>query len=198
MEHLPSKLNWNSQHSLGDLCLIVDMQNVYLPGQPWACHTAKEACTSIKRLLDHHSCDNYIFTRYIAPKNPVGTWKNYNHAYQEINSSPWMNELMDELKPYTELYPVYDKSTYSSFHQPDTAMICSMADRIIITGVVAECCVLSTILHGIDLGLPIIYLKDAVSGLSSESEHMTETIVSNFSPIHTQIMTVDEYLESRK
>lgn len=197
MEHLPSQLSWNNQHTLGDLCLIIDMQNVYLPEQPWACHAARQAVASIQKLLDMHSCDNYIFTRYIAPSNPVGTWKNYNEAYQEINSNPWMNEIVDELIPYTKKYPVYDKSTYSSLHQPDVAMLCSMADRIVIAGVVSECCVLATILHGVDLGLPIIYLKDAASGLSQESDHMAETIISNFSPIHTQIMTVDEYIKSR-
>lgn len=64
------------------------------------------------------SKDQTIFTRYIAAEHPVGTWKTYNELNRKINENPWMNELMDGIKEAAESYPVYDKSTYSSFQVP--------------------------------------------------------------------------------
>ena len=42
--------------------------------------------------------------------------------------------------------------------------------RLVITGVVAECCVLSTCFEAIDLGCKIIYLSDAVVGIDDDTE----------------------------
>ena len=100
---------------MNDLLLVIDMQNVYLPDQPWACETAARTKENILKLLKNHPKDQTIFTRYIAAEHPVGTWKTYNELNRKINENPWMNELMDGIKEAAESYPVYDKSTYSSF-----------------------------------------------------------------------------------
>lgn len=194
---LPTGLSFTKDGSLGDLCLIIDMQNVYLPEQPWACRATNEVIQSIKNLIDLQLADNYIFTRYLAAKEPVGAWADYNQAYADINSNPWMNEIVSSLMPYTNIYPVYDKSTYSSYHNPDVAQLCKLAQRVVITGVVAECCVLATAYSAIDAGNKVIYLKDAITGLSLESEHITEQLIENFAPIHTKIMTVEDYKNER-
>ena len=73
---------------------------------------------------------------------------------------------MDGIKEAAEAYPIYDKSTYSSFQVPAIRQAARKADRIILTGVVSECCVLSTFFEGIDLGCKLIWLTDATSGLN--------------------------------
>lgn len=50
------------------------------------------------------------------------------------------------------------------------------ARHLVISGVVAECCVLSTVLSAIDAGCKVIYLTDAVAGLSEVSRKETETL----------------------
>ena len=72
------------------------------------------------------------------------------------------------------------------------------ARRLVISGVVAECCVLSTVLSAIDAGCKVIYLTDAVAGLSEASRTETEKIVSYFAPLHTELMTTEEYLTHSK
>ena len=47
-----------------------------------------------------------------------------------------------------------------------------------------------------DAGAKVVYLKDAVAGQTAEFEQMVETIVASFAPIHTCVMTVEEYLSS--
>lgn len=69
------------------------------------------------------------------------------------------------------------------------------ARNVVISGVVAECCVLSTVLSAIDEGCKVIYLTDGVAGLSQESRQETEKIISYFAPLHTELMTADEYIE---
>lgn len=151
---------------MNDLLLVIDMQNVYLPDQPWACETVAHTKANILKLLEKHPKNQTIFTRYIAAEHPVGTWKTYNELNRKINEDPWMNELMDGIKEAAETYLIYDKSTYSSFQVPAIRQAARKADRIILTGVVSECCVLSTFFEGIDLGCKLIWLTDATSGLN--------------------------------
>lgn len=195
---MKKRLTHSADESLGDTLLVIDMQNVYLEGQPWECHNMTQTSHNIQKLIEADVCDHIIFTRYIASTDPKGTWKNYNVTYADINENPWMNEIIDDLKPYTIEHPVYDKSTYSSYQSKEVATLCHKADHVLITGVVAECCILSTILNAIDSGDSIIYLYDGVSGLSSESEAMTKKIIDDFSPIHAQIMSIDEYIQMRQ
>lgn len=179
-----------------DLLLVVDMQNVYTKGQAWACRNMEDTVSAILRLLHSPSCPNVIFTRYLAPAEPEGTWKTYNEINASINADPHANAMMPEFKPFLCRYPLYTKSVYSSFAIPDVKNAAQKAGRVLITGVVAECCILSTILAGIDEGCKMIYLKDAVSGLTAASEQETLNIISYFAPLHAQIMTVDEYITS--
>ena len=86
-----------------------------------------------------------------------------------------MNELMDGIKEAAETYLIYDKSTYSSFQVPAIRQAARKADRIILTGVVSECCVLSTFFEGIDLGCKLIWFTDATSGLNPILEAETCT-----------------------
>ena len=177
-----------------DLLLVIDMQNVYLPEQPWACETAARTKENILKLLGNHSKDQTIFTRYIAAEHPVGTWITYNEMNRKINENPWMNELMDGIKEAAESYHVYDKSTYSSFQVPAIREAAQKADRVILTGVVSECCVLSTFFEGIDLGCKLIWLTDATSGLNPILEAETLHILQGLSPLHVEFMTTEEYL----
>ncbi len=194
---LPDNVTLTEDGTLGDLLVVVDMQNVYLEDQPWACTNTSEIAETIQELIDLGVCDNVVFTRYIAPEDPVGTWVDYNEAYADINSNEWYNEIVDTLLSYTEEYPTYDKSTYSSYGNEEFKQLCLQADRIIVTGVMAECCVLATVIDGIDTGTPIVYLSDAVAGSSEEYEQEAEDIVAFASPLHTTIMTSDEYIASR-
>ncbi|MFR7376352.1 MAG: isochorismatase family protein [Oliverpabstia sp.] len=70
------------------------------------------------------------------------------------------------------------------------------ADRIILTGVVSECCVLSTFFEGIDLGCKLIWLTDATSEAPEPdpAEAKPQHILQGLSPLHVEFMTTEEYL----
>lgn len=179
-----------------DLLLIIDMQNVYTPGQDWACWRIRPAAASIRRLLDSGVFEDVIFTRFLASDAPAGVWEEYNRVNEAVNQDPWKNEMMPEFAPYLDRYPLFTKSVYSSFAIPEVQKAARLADRVVITGVVSECCVLSTVLAGVDLGIPLLYLEDAVSGLSAESDRAVLDILSGLAPLHLQILRCDDYLFS--
>lgn len=177
-----------------DLLLVVDMQNVYTEGQPWACCRTREAAANIRTLMDAKVCGEVLFTRFLPPRNPTGVWQEYNQVYAAINADPFANAMMPEFAPYLAQYPLLDKSVYSSFAIPEVEAAARRARQVVLTGVVAECCVLATALAGIDLGFRMVYLTDAVSGLTPESEAQTRAILSYLAPLHTRILTTAEYL----
>ena len=187
-----------SQNKSADLLLVIDMQNVYTKGQEWACEGVEAASASILHLLESPTPTQVIFTQYLAPEHPEGVWKEYNEVNAAVNADPWLNEMMPEFLPWTEKYPVYTKSVYSSFAIPEVVKAAKKAGRLVISGVVAECCVLSTVLSAIDAGCKVIYLTDAVAGLNEASRTETEKIVSYFAPLHTELMTTEEYLTHSK
>ena len=78
---------------MNDLLLVIDMQNVYLPDQPWACETVAHTKANILKLLEKHPKNQTIFTRYIAAEHPVGTWKTYNELNRKINEEETLHIL---------------------------------------------------------------------------------------------------------
>ena len=105
-----------------------------------------------------------------------------------VNADAFANAMLPEMAPYLERYPLLDKSVYSSFSIPKVREAAARADRVVVTGVVAECCVLSTVLAGIDLGHRMVYLTEA----------QAEAIVSYLTVPHTEVLTTGAYLEQSR
>lgn len=179
-----------------DLLLVIDMQNIYTKNQHWACLDTEGAADKINLLVDSGICTDVIFTRFLASDSPSGVWKDYNIQNKKINSDRWANEMLPQLSLSLEKYPLYTKSVYSSLAIPEVKAAAKKADRVVITGVVEECCVLSTVFSLIDAGIYVIYLTDGVSGLDAEKEAAARLVLSGLSPLHLSMMTVQEYIDS--
>ena len=179
-----------------DLLLVVDFQNIYLPGYDWACPSMPEAMQNTMRILDDENAPNCVMTKYIAPAEPEGRWKQYNEAYREINENAFLAEFPEELAPYAEKSTVIEKSTYSSLDAPEVVTALEGKSAVVLCGVVADCCVLATMMDAIDLGYEVVYLYDCIAGVSEESEVEIRALAEIYSPIHTTIMSSDEYLSA--
>lgn len=182
-----------------DLLLIVDMQKVYMPGELWACPGIMAAESRLKTLLSYGKCDA-VFTRFIANPRAEYVWSRYNVENSEINESEELNSLLPGFLPYIKdkRAELYDKSTYSCLSNTELRdRILELNKRggsLLLSGVVAECCVLSTFFDAVDMGCHVIYLRDAVAGISNESEKAVERIIEGLSPLHAELMTVEEYM----
>ena len=172
-----------------DLLLVVDMQNVYLKNQKWACLDTEGCAERIVSLIKSKRFDDVVFTKFIADPQASGVWADYNKKYADVNASDFANAMVSGLDEVISEYPVYQKSVYSSLAVPEVLEKCRNADRVFVAGVVAECCVLSTVLNLIDLGIYTVYVKDCISGLDRPKEEATELILSGLSPLHVLVCT---------
>jgi len=77
---------------------------------------------------------------------------------------------------------------------PEVREAALAADRVVLAGVVAECCVLFTATALIDEGVSVIYLTDAVAGINKETQKATELMFEGLEPLHIRRMTVNEYI----
>lgn len=179
-----------------DLIIVIDMQNAYLQGMPWACADMERTIANIKTLLD--SGIEAAFTVFVPPRDPKGAWNEYCRVNREIDEDEHANALMDDFSLYAGRFPVYSKSVYSSLGSPGLRDLLKGYDRAVITGVVAECCVLSTVTALVDEGIPFVYISDAVSGLTDESGREAESIVSYFCPVHGAVMDTEAYLNGQR
>lgn len=177
-----------------DLLLIVDFQKVYLPGYDWACPGMPEAVKNTVKILESPDAPDYLMTKYIAPANPTGRWEQYNEAYRDINENPVLNELAEELLPYAAESVVVEKPTYSSMKAERTLSALEGKKAVVLAGVTAECCVLATMMDAIDMGYEVVYLYDCIAGQSAELDAEIRGLAEIFAPVHTTIMSSDEYL----
>ena len=104
------------------------------------------------------------------------------------------NAIVDDLQPYAAQYPVLEKSVYSSMKIPELAKRAKAAEHVVLAGVVAECCVLSTMMEAIDQGHSVIFLYDCISGQSQENEQAIRKLAESFAPLHTLVMSSEEYI----
>ena len=181
----------------GDLLLIIDMQNVYAKGGAWECMDAAGAAENIRRIVESGAVDSAIITKFIASENPQGVWKEYNQKYKAINEDLHANELLPQIAALAGRFPVYSKSEYSSLCVPQVRDACRRAKRVVVTGVVDDCCVLSTVFGLIDAGVYAVYLTDATSGLDKEKAAATRVVLAGLAPLHVKLMSTDEYLAER-
>ncbi len=181
----------------GDLLLVIDMQNVYSKGGKWECRDTEGAASNVLKIEQAKACDKIIFTEFIPQKEPEGVWKDYSEVNAAVNNDVWSNEILDSLKESASRNTLYSKSVYSSLKHPGVLEECRKAKRVVVSGVVAECCVLSTVLELIDMGIYVVYLTDAVSGLDVPKEKATELILSGLSPLHVKIETTAEFLQEK-
>ena len=158
-----------------DTILVIDMQKVYQPGNPWACAHVNEAAQQIETLLDHvlelRDAPSVLLTRYIAAadEDAQGVWADYNRENRAINENPVMNEFIPAIARYVEEFPYIDKCTYSCFSNEYVRVA---ADRI-------------------------VYLTDACAGVDADSERAVQTILQGLSPLHVELMTTAEYIAER-
>ncbi|MBQ1478359.1 MAG: isochorismatase family protein, partial [Erysipelotrichaceae bacterium] len=61
-------------------------------------------------------------------------------------------------------------------------------DEIILTGVQAEVCVLSTAYGLIDLGKKVVYKRSLIAGRNKEKKEAAEKVLSSMSPLHVRFI----------
>ena len=80
--------------------LVIDMQNIYLPDNKWACIHMRNTIKNIEKRINSFPSNQVFFTKFVASSSPCGIWKDYNNIYNQINSSIILNNYIDEFQKY--------------------------------------------------------------------------------------------------
>jgi len=176
---------------------IIDMQQVFgASDSPWASPRFDEIVPAIKRLIAAFG-DNVVFTQWISPARPEGAWvgyfKDWPFALQPPDAPLWKitPALADAADAAAESgHGPIVASTFSKWG-PQMAGIAT--DRLVLTGVSTECCIVATALAAADAGVEVVVVSDATSGPDDATQRSTLDLMATWSPL-IRIATTDEVL----
>jgi nicotinamidase-related amidase len=173
------------------LLAVIDMQRVFAdPDSPWAAPRFAEAASGVRRLLPAYA-ERVAFTRFLAPDNPGGAWRAYYDRWPFALKPPdaqlW--QLADE---FGEAAPrVVDAATFGKW--PGLAPYIGPDNRLVLTGVSTDCCVLSTALAAADAGVEVLVAADACAGADDDSHAKALHVMDLYQPL-IRVTSVAELL----
>ena len=164
------------------LLAVIDMQRVFAePDSPWATPGYAQAAAGVLRILPAFG-DRVVFTRFIAPAEPVGAWIPYYEqwpfALQPPQSRIW--ELTDEFAG--DDAPLIDAATFGKW-TPELAERVGPGGRLVLAGVSTDCCVLSTALAAADAGAHVTVVADACAGVDDAAHLRALEAMKLYAPL---------------
>jgi len=167
--------------------VVVDLQHVFGdPDSPWTAPRFEEARRRIRRLVEAFG-DRVVWTRFVAPAEPVGAWKEYYEQYPFALQPPdaQLYRLVDD--PGTA--PVVDATTFGKWG-PELAAVVGEGP-ITVAGVATDCCVISTVLPAADAGVPVRVVTDGCAGSSDDDHDRALRVMSLYAPLVELVTAAD-------
>jgi nicotinamidase-related amidase len=172
--------------------VVVDLQHVFGDrDSPWAAPRFAEIRPRIRQLV---ACfgDRVVWTRFVAPDEPVGAWKEYYEQYPFALQRP--DAQLYRLVEEPGNHPVVDATTFGKWG-PDLAAVVGDGPLTVV-GVATDCCVISTVLSAADAGVPVRVVTDACAGSCDEDHDRALRIMSLYAPL-VELGTTDGVLADR-
>jgi nicotinamidase-related amidase len=155
------------------------MQRVFSSEGPWATPWMEKVLPVTAQLAGRYP-ERTVFTRFIPPERPdqmPGMWQRYYTRWRAATRECLDLSLLELMPPLAALCPpasVIDKARYSAFAEP--SLLAHLrergADALIVSGSETDVCVLATVLGAVDLGYPVLVVRDAVCSSSDEGHDM--------------------------
>ena len=169
--------------------VVVDLQRVFGDADsPWTTPRFEEVRPRIRELVGAFA-DRVVFTRFVAPAEPVGAWREYYDTFPFARQPPDapLYELVEDLGAAK----VLDATTFGKWG-PDLAEIVGDGP-LTVAGVATDCCVISTVLPAADAGVPIRVVTDACAGSTDADPDRALRLMSLYEPI-VRLTTTAEVL----
>jgi nicotinamidase-related amidase len=172
--------------------VVIDMQTIFgRPPSPWASPGFDAAAAGVRRLLPAFA-GRTVWTRYVAPTDPQGAWREYfaQWPFALVRDDDPLYDLADGLDP--DGAPVVTATTFGKWG-PLLAAATGHADELVVAGVSTDCCVLSTVLPAADAGRRVRVVADACAGASAADHERALAAMRLYAPL-VDVTTVDEVL----
>jgi nicotinamidase-related amidase len=168
---------------------LIDLQRIFAdPDSGWAAPDFQRVVKPTKQLIQILS-PQVIFTRFVAPEKPAGSWVTYYELYPFALQPPDAEDyqLVDEFRGA----PTLDKTTFGAWG-PELADRVGPGGHLVLAGVTTDCCVITTALAAVDAGVYVQVVEDACAGSDDESHRKAIDIMRLYSPM-LEIVTADHF-----
>jgi nicotinamidase-related amidase len=171
--------------------VVVDLQHVFGdPDSGWFTPRFAEILDPIARLVSAYAPD-VVFTRYVAPAEPSGAWREYFEQWP-FARQPADAPLYALAEPFAGR-PTFDRPTFGKWGPELAALV---GEEIVLAGVSTDCCVLSTALPAADAGVKVRIAADACAGATDTTHEQALAVMRLYAPL-IEVTTVAEVLETR-
>ena len=178
-----------SGESLEGWLVVIDLQHVFGdPDTPWTTPRFDEIRPRIRRLVTAFG-NRVVWTRFVAPAEPIGAWKEYFEEY-DFALQPADAQCYRLVEDPGD-QPVIDEPTFGKWGPHLMAIVGE--GPITVVGVATDCCVLSTVLPAADAGVGVRVVTDACAGSSDDDHDMALHLMDRYSPL-VRLVTTDEVL----
>jgi nicotinamidase-related amidase len=172
--------------------VVVDLQRVFAdPDSPWTTPRFEEVRPRIRQLVEAFA-GSVVFTRFVAPAEPAGAWREYYDTFPFALQPP--DAPLFELVEDPGAAKVIDATTFGKWGSDLAGIVGS--GPLTVAGVATDCCVLSTVLPAADAGVPVRVVTDACAGSTDADHDRALRLMSLYEPI-VQLRTTAEVLAAR-
>jgi nicotinamidase-related amidase len=180
--------------------VVIDMQRVFGDaGSPWASPGFDAIVPNVGRLVDGFG-DDVVFTRFIAPADPVGSWIPYYEQWQFALQPP--DAQLWDITPALAGAAARQEAaghgpvSVTTFSKWGPQLAGLAGKRMVLCGVSTDCCVISTALAAADAGVEVLVVSDACAGVDDNTHEQALFVMSLYGPLIT-LTTTDEVLAAR-
>jgi nicotinamidase-related amidase len=169
--------------------VVVDLQHVFGDADsPWAAPRFGEIRPRVRRLAEAFG-DRVVWTRFIAPAEPLGAWAEYYEQFPFARQPP--DARLYQLVEDPGGSRVVEATTFGKWG-PDLAAVAG-SGPLTVAGVATDCCVISTVLPAADAGVPVRVVTDACAGSTDDDHDRALRIMGLYAPL-VRLTTTAEVL----
>lgn len=151
------------------LHIVVDMQEVFASNSQWGFAGIHAIVPAISRLAAAKPRQT-LWTRFISAHSAEAAEGSWAALYRRwpgatLSAGAEMGILPSLLPLVSSDVSVFDKPTYSAFHNPAFAatLKARQADTLVMSGVETDVCVLATLMDAVDRGYFVVLAEDALT-----------------------------------
>ena len=169
--------------------MVIDHQPAFAhPDSPWFCSALAEATRRIEELVPLYG-DRVLFTRFVPPAEPQGSWRDY-YEHWRFAVEPDADWLWPVSHPWAHR-PSIASHTFSKWTSEARAFFGDETE-ISLCGVSPHCCVMGTAFAAIDAGARVRVISDACAAKSPDVQARALDVLASRAPQLTIVTTAEE------
>jgi nicotinamidase-related amidase len=168
--------------------VVIDVQRIFgEPPSPWAAPRFAEVLPVVRDLVERYT-GRVVFTRFVAPDRPDGSWVDYYEQWPFALDPATRSSYDLVLDPGDA--PVVARPSMGKYG----AELLAATDgsrNLVLCGVSTDCCVLSTALAAADDGAWVRVVGDACAG-ATDADHERSLAAMAFYAPQVEVVGSDE------